>query len=59
MTALVPEEDVWQFEGEQESVVIVNREDPSVFKTINVCETRTGEKLDQKEMRKRKAKEVQ
>ena len=73
VTALVPEEeDVWQFEvtkmcareiqfqdGEQESVAIVNREDPSVFKTINVCEARMGEKLDPKEMRKRKAKEVQ
>ena len=61
VTALVPEEDVWQFEvtktcareiqfqdGEQESIAIVNREDPSVSKTINVCETRTGEKLDSK-----------
>ena len=72
VTARVPGEDVWQFEvtktcvreiqfqdGEQESVAIVNREDPSVSRTINVCETRTGEKLDPKEMRKRKAKEVQ
>ena len=73
VTALVPEEDVWQFEvtktcareiqfqdGEQESVAIVDREDPSVFKTINVCEARTGEKLDSKKMwKKRKAKEVQ
>ena len=68
VTALVPEEDVWQFEvtktcagkfqfqdGEQESVPIVNREDPSVSKTINVCEARMGEKLDSKEMRKRKS----
>ena len=65
-TALVAEEDVWQFEvtktcareiqfqdGEQESVSIVDLEDPSVFKTINVFEARTGEKLDSKEMRKR------
>ena len=72
VTALVPEDDVWQFEvtktcareiqfqdGEQESVATVNHEDPSVFKTINVCEARMGEKLDSKEMRKRKAKEVQ
>ena len=72
VTALVPEEDVRQFEvtktrvrkiqfqdGEQESVAIVDREDRSVSKTINVCETRTGEKLDSKEMRKRKAKDVQ
>ena len=63
---------MWQFEvtktcarkiqfqdGEQQSVAIVNREDPSVSKPINVCETRTGEKLDSEEMRKRKAKEVQ
>ena len=49
-----------QFQGgEQESVAIVHREDPSVLKTINVCETRTGEKLDSEERRKRKAKEVQ
>ena len=59
VTALVPEEDVWQFEvtkpcarkiqfqdGKQESVAIVNREDPSVSETINVCEARTGEKLN-------------
>ena len=69
MTALVPDEDVWQFEvmktcareiqlqdGEQESFAIVNREDPSVPNTINVCEARMGEKLDSEEMRKRKAK---
>ena len=72
VTACVPEEVVWQFEvtktcarknqfqdGEHESVAIVNREDPSVSKTINVCEARMGEKLDSKEMRKRKAKELQ
>ena len=70
--ALVPEEDVWQFEvmktcareiqfqvGEQESAAIVDREDPNVSKTINVCEARTGEKLNSEEMRKSKAKEVQ
>ena len=34
-------------------------EDPSVSKTINVCEARTGEKLNSEEMLKRKAKEVQ
>ena len=63
VTALVPEEDVWQFEetktcareiqfpdGEQESIAIVDREDPSASKTINVCEARTGEELDSKEM---------
>ena len=50
---------MWQFEvmktrareiqvsdGEQESVAIVDREDPNVSETINVCEARTGEKLD-------------
>ena len=72
VTALVPEEDVWQFEvtktcarkiqfqdGEQEPVAIVKCEDPSVSKTMNVCEKRMGKKLDSKEMRKRKAKEVE
>ena len=62
VTALVPEEDVWQFgvtktcareiqfqDGEQESIATVNREDPSVSKTINVCEARMGEKLDSKD----------
>ena len=46
-------------DGEQESVAIVDREDPSVSKIINVCEARTGEKLNSKEMRKIKAEEVQ
>ena len=73
VAALVPEEDVWQFEvmktcarevqsqdGEQELVAIVDREDPSVSKTINAHEARTGEKLDSEEMPKnKKAKEVQ
>ena len=72
VAALVPEEDVWQFEvmktcakeiqfedGEQESVAILDREDPSVSKIINACEARTGEKLHSEEMRKRKAKEAQ
>ena len=72
VAVLVPEKDVWQIEetktcareiqfqdGEQESVAIVDREDPSVSKTINVYEARTGEKLDSEEMLKRKAKEVQ
>ena len=66
VTALVPEEAVWQSEvmktwareiqfqdGELESVATVNLEDPSVSKTINVCEARSGEKLDSKEMRKK------
>ena len=71
VTALVPEEDVWQFEvtktcareiqfqdREQESVAIVDRQDPNVSKTINVCEARMGEKLDTKEIWKTKTKEV-
>ena len=73
MTALVPEEDVWQFEvmktcarmitvsgtENKNPVSNVDLEDPSVSKTITVFEARMGEKLDSKEMRKRKAKEVQ
>ena len=55
----VREREIQFQDGEQESVAIVNREDPSVSKTINVCETRTGEKLASKEIWKRKAKEVQ
>ena len=46
-------------DGEQESVATVDREDPSVSKTINVCEARTSENLNSKEIRKRKAEEVQ
>ena len=45
-------------DGEQESLAIVNREDLTVSEAINVCATKTGEKFDPKEM-KRKAKEVQ
>ena len=69
VTALAPEEDVWQLEvtktcareiqfqdGEQESLAIVDREDPSVSRTINVCEAWMGGKLDSREKRKRKAK---
>ena len=44
-------------DGGQESVAIVNREDPNVSKTVNVCEARTGEKLDSET--EKKAKEVQ
>ena len=69
MTALVPEDDVWQFEvtktcareiqfqdREHESVATVNREDPSVFKTINVCEARMVKSLTQKKCGKEKPK---
>ena len=67
MTALVPDEDVWQFEvmktcareiqlqdGEQESFAIVNREDPSVPNTINVCEARMVRSSTQKKCEKEK-----
>ena len=67
VAALVPQEDVLADrrhenvrerdsvqDGEQESV-----EDPSVSKTINAYEARTGEKLDSEELLKRKAKEVE
>ena len=72
VAALVPEEDVWQFEamktcakeihfqdGEQESAAIVDREDLGVSKTINAYEARAGETLDSEERLRRKAKEVQ
>ena len=36
-------------DGEQESVAIVIRQDPSVSKTINVHQAKTGEKLDSEE----------
>ena len=55
VTALVPEEDAWQFEvtktcareiqfqdGEQESVAIVDREDPSVFKNHQRMRKKNG-----------------
>ena len=45
-------------DGEQESVAIVDCEDPSVSENINANEASTGEKLDSEERRK-KAKEVQ
>ena len=46
-------------DGEQESDAIVDHEDPSVSKTINVFEARMGEKLDSEETLFRKAKAVQ
>ena len=69
VAALVPEEDVWQFkviktcakeiqlqDGEQESVAIVDCEDPSVSKTINAYKARTGEKSTKKKCGKKKPK---
>ena len=71
VATLVPEEDVWQFEatetcttetrmrvGEQESIAVVDCEDPSVIEAIEAYDARTGEKLDSEEVRKGRAKEV-
>ena len=70
VATLVPEEDVWQFEAtetctaetqmqdrEQESVAVVDYEDPSATEAIEAY-ARTGEKLDAEEVRKGRAKEV-
>ena len=71
VAALVPEEDVWQFEAteactteiqmqdrEQESIAVVNYEDPSTSEAIEAYDARTGERLDSQEVRKGRAKEV-
>ena len=72
VATLVPEEeDVWQFEatetcttetlmqdGEQETVAVVDYEDPSATEDIEAYDARTGEKLDSEEVRKGRAKEV-
>ena len=71
VATLVPEEDVWQFEAtetcttetqmqdtEQESIAVVDYEDPSVTEAIEAYDARTGEKLDSEEVRKGRAKEV-
>ena len=68
---LVPEEDVWQFEatetcttetlmqdGEQESIAVVDYEDPSATEAIVAYDARIGEKLDSEEVRKGGTKEV-
>ena len=70
-STLWPEEDAWQSEatetcttetqmqdGEQESIAVVDYEDPSATEAIEVYDARTGEKLDSEEMRKGRAKEV-
>ena len=69
--ALIPEEDVWQFEAteactteiqmqdrEQESIAVVNYEDPSTSEAIEAYDARTGERLDSEDVRKGRAKEV-
>ena len=71
VATLVPEEDVWQFEatetcttetqmqdGEQESIAVVNYEDPSAREAIEAYDARTAEKLDPEEVRKGRGKEV-
>ena len=65
VATLVPEEDVWQFEAietcttetqmqdrEQESIAVVDYEDPSATEAIEAYDARTGEKLDSEEVRK-------
>ena len=72
VATLVPEEDAWQFEAaetcttgtqlrdrEQESIAVVNYDDPSTTEIIEANHARTGEKLDSEEARKGRAKEVQ
>ena len=71
VATLVPEEDVWQFEAteacttetqmqdrEQESIAVVDYEDPSTTEAIEAYDARTGERLDSEEVRKGRAKEV-
>ena len=71
VATLVPEEDVWQFEatetcttetlmqdGEQESIAVVDNEDPSAMEAIEAHHARTSEKLVSEEVRKGRAKEV-
>ena len=68
---LVPEEDAWQLEAaetctiepqlrdrEQESIAVVNFEDPSTSETIEAFDARTGERLDLEEVRKGRAREA-
>ena len=70
VATLVPKEDVWQFEatetcttetrmqdGEQESIAVVDYEDPSATEAIEAYDARTAEKVDS-EVRKGRAKEV-
>ena len=71
VATLVSEEDVWQFEatetcttetqmqdGEQESIAVMDYEDPATTGAIEAYDARTGEKLDSEEVRKGRAKEV-
>ena len=71
VATLVPKEDVWQFEAtetcttetqmqdkEQESIAVVDYEDPATTEAIEAYDARTGEKLDPEEVRMGRAKEV-
>ena len=71
VAALVPEEDVWQFEAreacttetqmqdrEQESIAAMDYEDRSTTEAIEAYNARTGERLDSEEVRNERAKEV-
>ena len=66
VATLVLQEDAWQFDAaqtcttetqlrdrEQESIAVVNHEDPSTSETIEAYHSRTGERLDSEEVRKR------
>ena len=45
-------------DGEQESIAVVDYDDPSATEAIEAYDARTGEKLDSEEVRKGRAKEV-
>ena len=45
-------------DGEQESIAVVDYEDPATTEAIKACDARTGERLDSEEVRKGRAKEV-
>ena len=72
VATLVPKEDAWQFEAaetcttgiqlrdrEQESIAVVNYDDPNMTEIIESYDARTGERLDSEEVRKGRATEVQ
>ena len=67
VATLIPEEDVWQFEatetcttetqmqdGEQESIAVVDYEDPNATEATEAHDARTSEKLDSEEVRRGK-----
>ena len=71
VATLFPEEDVWQFEatetsttetqmqdGEQESIAVVDYDDPSATEAIEAYDARTGEKLCSEEVRKERCHSV-